>query len=214
MADFGGIVGLENVKQAIITMLSEIPLNGQAPLFVYYLAAVERKNGLPPATLPVPPSSDSYYGGIDFESWNEGFFPSVIVVTQPVGAPERRGDGTYGQWFESKIGALVQGDDETNAQMRAAHYGIAITAAILEQGALGGIATKTILTGASEIEFLEDPATRTLARSVTTFHSFVDRIVGEYDRPLSWAFDPYATPEPDPEVQTVDVQFTGVEQLT
>ena len=210
---FGPLVGLENVKQAIITLLSQPPTGGDTPLVVYYLAEIERQHGLAARTLTQPPSPDSYYGGIDHLSWDESLLPSIIVITQPTGSPERYGDGTYGQWFESQVAAVVQGNDEDDAQMIAAHYGSALTGALLENGDLGGIADKTELAEAAKLEFLEDPATRVFARAVVTVRSFVEPIAGDLDSPTNWPTDPYTPSSQPPVAETTDFVVVG-EPLT
>lgn len=219
---FGPLVGVENVKQGILSVLSGTPPEGQAPLLVYYLAEIERQNGLVARTLTVPPSADSYYGGVDFLSWDESYLPSIIVVTEPEdGAPERDGEGYYGQWFQSQIAAVVKADTPTatNEQLEAAaqafasFYGTAIAGAILHYGSLGDVAQRTQLVGLPRVEALENDTPRTFARAVVTIRSFVQPLVGDMTGPSSYDFDPYATPPLPVTVSTFDTVFTATNTL-
>lgn len=211
----GILAGAETVKQATITLLSAPPtdVNGEvagSPLIVYYLAEVERQAGLRPGTLPTPPAPDSYYGGVDFESWNEDLLPSIIVVVDPIDEPAPFGDGTIGHWFEMQIGVVVQADSEDAAQMIASHYGTAIMGAVLQSGDLGGVANGTELTLAAKVELLEDEENRLFAKSVLTVRTYLDQIVARFigpAGPVSWPTDPY-TPPPDwPTAETVTIDI-------
>jgi hypothetical protein len=72
----GPLVAPWNVEQAALTTLRD-------HLFIY-LAEVERKNGLEIGAIPRPPSDASFYGGIDFDSFQQDLTPSVIVsATRP-----------------------------------------------------------------------------------------------------------------------------------
>lgn len=205
---FGPIVGPHTIQAAIIGVLSQPPQDGQAALIVYTLAELERENDLPARTIPVPPAEDSYYGGDDFNSWVEALLPSIIVNTQPVGAPERHEGGEYGQWFESQVAAVVQGDDEDQAHLIAQLYGAAVMKAVLAFGSLGGVADETHMTGAPKTEFTDNPA-RVFQRSVTTFQSYVQPIVISGAVPPTWAYDPYAVPGDYPEITSTHVNFTA-----
>lgn len=208
MTVYGPLIGVENVRLAIVDLLRTPPSGGDAPLLVYYLAEVERQNGLKAQTLPAPPNTDSYYAGADFESWDEGSLPSIIVMSEPTGTAERHERGTYGQWFESQIAAVIRGDDEDQAQTFAAHYGTAIEGAILQRGSLGGIATKTNLVSSADVELLTDPASRVFARSVVKVQSYIQPLVVEYDGPGVWPSSPYVEPSDRPVVAKTAVTFT------
>lgn len=203
----GVLAGSETVKQAALGVLSTPPAASTKPLIVYYLAEVERQAGLSPGTIPVPPAPDSFYGGVDFESWEQVLLPSIVVVADPVDAPDRFGDGTVGQWYEVQIGSIVTGDTEDAAQDLAAYYGTAVMGAILQNGDLGGVANQTEVTTAAKVELVED-ATRAFARSVLTVRTYLDQIVSTYDgpaAPVSWPSDPYTPPADAPTVETVTI---------
>jgi hypothetical protein len=206
---YGPLVARGNVESAALATLSQPPEGGFQPLIVYYLAAVERANGLPPKTLRVPPGERSYLGGIDFETYGGDQLPTLIAVAQPVNAPERDGGGEYGQWFELQVAAVVSAESEDDARSLADSYGIAATALILQHGALGGLAVKTNLNDFPRTEFV-DPDDRRLMRSVAGFHVLVQPVVTERYRPLSFGPDPYADPGYCPEVETVTTTFKGL----
>ena len=60
----------------------------------------------------------------------------------------------------------------------AGHAGTAVMAAIVQHGSLGGLATRTKMTSAPSVSFI-DPDKRRLARSLTTFHVFVDGLADD-----------------------------------
>lgn len=212
----GVLAGAETVKQATIQLLSSPPtdVNGDAvgttPLIVSYLAEVERQAGLRPGTLPTPPAADSFYGGVDFESWTQDLLPSIVVVADPVEEPIRFGTGAIGQWFEMQIAAVVQGDNEDAAQAIAAHYGTAIMGAVMQSGYLDG----TELTVAPKVELLEDNMGRVFAMSVLTVRAFLEQVVDAFTGPappVDWPSDPY-TPPPDwPTVETVSIDVEAMD---
>lgn len=201
---YGPLISLWNVEQAVISTLLAPPLEGTAPRLVYYLAEVERQNGIVPRTLPVPPADDSYYGGLDALSWIEASLPSLIVAVKPEGPPERMGAGDYGQMFQIAVTAIVAGEHEDAARQIAQHYGTAIQGAILQRGSLGLDGAKTTLAGSPDVTFTEQD-TRRFMQVALTFHTWVPLTVSEANGPLSVPRDPY-TPAGDwPLVQDTNV---------
>jgi hypothetical protein len=210
---FGPIIGQDIVKQAVVALLSQPPADGaDAPLLVYYLAQLERVEGLAARTLTSPPAPDSYYPAVDLESWDESMLPSVMVIAEPTGNPERHGDGTYAQWYAVQVGAVVEGDDEPSAQLLAERYGAAMCSALIENGSLGGVAERTVLTASPKVEFVPDTP-RTFAQIVLTIETLLDAVVSDETGPPTWANDPYDQPAAPETVQTTG--FTVVaEPLT
>lgn len=213
---FGGILGREQVEQAVLTTFQTPPAGSSYPLIVYYLAEVERQRGLNPRTLPVPPGPDSYRGGLDFDTFEEQWAPQLTVLAEPVGSAERHEEGVYGQWYEIRVGALVTEVDEDAARLLADRYGAAVGALLAQNGGLGTrvdfttgttipFATKTNVESVPRTEY-PDPLLRRFVRSVVTLHTFVDQIVQE-DGPQAFGPDPYATPLGWPTITTVDVQL-------
>jgi hypothetical protein len=170
MTLFETLVGQPTVELATIGVLRAwLPI---------YLAEVERQHSLTAQTLTRPPVPESYVGGLDFLGWQEDRCPTVIVVANPVGEPERTASAGYSQAFEVQVSAVVIGDSEDEARALAGHYGTAIQGAIVQQGSLGGLAQRTVMTAAPRVEF-QDPDQRRLAVAAATFHTFVDPIVSE-----------------------------------
>ena len=77
MSVFGRLVSRASIVQAILTLLTEPPAPGAAPLLLYYLADVERQLGLAPRSLQEPPGPSSYRSEVDFETMQGRNWPSV-----------------------------------------------------------------------------------------------------------------------------------------
>lgn len=205
MADiYGALIARGDVEHAALKVLSTPPDGSTYPLLAYYLAERERQQHLKPRTLPLPPASDSYRGGLDFNAYAQDLCPMVIAVAQVIGPPERKEDARYGQWFSLQVGVIVVAADEDSTRALADEYGIALTAAIAQNGSLGKFATSTNLTGYPVTEFL-DPTKRRLMRSVATFETYVEGVVGERQGPQDYGRDPYAIPPGLPTVASVGV---------
>lgn len=168
-AIFGPLLGLPDIEKAALNQLEAwLP---------EMLSVVERVKGMPVGTLHRPPSPDSYYGGLDFLSIQKDRLPAVIVGVQPTGSTERTA-GLYGSWFEIQVGVAIMTEDEHESRMMAGYYGIAVSAAVVQHGSLGGISSRTEMVGAPAVEFIEDDKRR-LVLSRTTFHAYVDGLVDE-----------------------------------
>lgn len=210
---FGPLISRSSIDQAILNLLSTPPETGAAALILYYLAAVERQMELPARTLPQPPGPSSYRSEVDFETFQAEWLPLIGVDSQPTGRIERHEGGEYGQWYETRVAVIVGDDDEDLARMFADAYAIAVAAAILQNGSLGGIATETRLVNAPIVEYV-NPDVRQVSRATVTLQTYVQPILIEYaGKPVSWPADPYGIPTGYPEVQTVDVTAVGVEEL-
>lgn len=168
-AIFGPLVGLPDIEKAALNQLETwLP---------EMLSVLERRKRLPLGTLYRPPSPASYFGGLDFLSIQRDRLPAVIVGVQPTGATERTG-GSYGSWFEIQVGVAIATEDEHESRMMAGYYGVAVSAAIVQHGSLGGISSRTEMVTAPAVEFIEDDKRRVVL-SRTIFHAFVDALVDE-----------------------------------
>lgn len=213
MSVFGQLVSRASIVQAILTLLTEPPAQGAGPLLLYYLADVERQLGLTPRTLPVPPGPSSYRSEVDFETFQAEWLPLIGVDAQPTGRVERHEGGEYGQWYQVQAAAIVADDDEDQARTYADAYAIAIAAAIVQNGSLGGIATRTLLTTAPMVEYV-NPDVRQVSRATVQLQTYVQPVLVEYaGKPMSWPADPYSIPEDWPEVETVNIAETMVDEL-
>jgi hypothetical protein len=211
---FGPILSLGDVQDAVLALLQTPPDGGGAPLIVYYLAERERLTpDMAPRTFD-PPAA--YRGGTDFTVFQEDQFPTVIVVVAPSGKPERFAGGTYSQWFEVQIGAIVKRETQDDARAHAHGYGIALAALIAQNGGLGPstinpgsrFAIKTDLEEFPAVEFAFNATTsRNILRSTVTFQTRVAPVLGETGPP-GFPHDPYADPEVVATIETVDVDLS------
>jgi hypothetical protein len=168
-AIFGSLRGPTDVERAVLnTLKTWLPT---------MLRVLERREGLRRGTLRPPPGHDSYIGGIDHENWDQDFCPMAIVVVNPAGDAERTSHG-YGQWFEVEVSTTHIEETEDDARVIAGRVGVAVMAAIIQNGSLGGLASRTELVSAPTVAFT-DPDKRRVAQSLTTFHVFVDGLVSE-----------------------------------
>lgn len=173
-----------------------------------YIAEVERQFGLAARTIPLPPGPSSYRRGVsDTDLFQAEWLPAIFVECQPLNPPERAGAGDYGQWFELRCSAIFADDDENVAAQRADQYGMAIYAAIAQHGSLGGKVSKTVATGAPDIEYL-DPKIRQVVKSVCVFRSWVDVSVTEQGGLATVPSNPYSTPADWPTVEVTNVQLS------
>lgn len=167
---FGTFVSQWDVEQAVVTTLKT--------WIRTYLAETERQAGLKLNTLQRPPTPESIYGDVDFTAWQQDQMPAVIVVCNPTGSAENRPSVGYGQTYEVQVGAGVISQDVDEARMHASYYGTAISGAILQNGALGGIASRTTMDTAPTLS-LPDPDLRITALCITVFHVYVQPIVND-----------------------------------
>lgn len=205
---FGPFVGRNVIEQAVLSMFQQPPEGSQSPLLVYYLAVVERQQGLAPESIKLPPGPSSYRGGVDVGTGMPEWFPMLTVNVKPTGLPEASGH-SYGQWFEIKIYATVGDDDEDAARILADQYGIAIAGLIKQNGALGGIVNDMRWTGYPDVE-IPDPDVRQIVRSVNTFQAYVETVLTNTGPPLAFNADPYQAPGDWPTVETVDVTVDAI----
>ena len=215
MGVFGTLVSRSAIDQAILTLLSQPPTGGSAPLIVYYLAEIERQLDLVAQTLPVPPGPSSYRSEVDFDTFQAEWLPLIGVDSQPTGQAERHEGGEYGQWYEVRVAAIVADDDEDRARMFADAYGIATAAAILQNGSLGGVASRTVLTRAPDVEYV-NPDVRQVSRATVTLQTYVQPVVVDgagAAKPVAWPASPYSVPAGWPDVATVTVTVDGVQPL-
>lgn len=152
------------VEQAALAVLREwLPT---------YMAETEAQEGMALRSVPRPPGNEFYYGGLDFESEIPGELPVVIVVVKPDRTAEKSARA-YVQAYELKVGAIVIGDSEEEARMRAGVYGSALLL-LGHIGSLGGLATETTLIQAAKPEWVSaEQSARRMIRSVLTYQTLV-----------------------------------------
>jgi hypothetical protein len=216
---FGPLVGIPSIENAVLnTLRTWLPT---------YLAEVERQHGLPNKAIPRPPASDSYHGGLDFDAWKQDELPSVIVIVEPTGHPEKSASAGYSQEYEIQVGAVWFGtgnaafssDPEDEARLVAGYYGEALQL-IAQQGALEGLVEETVMTGAPKVE-MPSPEERQLARCIATFSTFISTIVNPFmgpkgetlaaSEPELKAAEPEAPPGSSPVVKTTSATIEGEE---
>lgn len=181
---FDAILSEADLETAII-----VTINTWIPT---YLAEIERQAGLPAGQLTVP---NTVAAAFDLNNWSEYQSPSIIVVTGPMGIPERAGGDRYTAVYPVTVGAFLSGQKEPEVRATAQRYIAAVAALLVQNGSLGTFAaTETLMIG-RHVE-LPDPENRTLARGVVELHVTVDSI-------LTGAAGPAA---PDPAAST---QYTG-----
>lgn len=198
ISSIGRIVSRQNVEQQVLLIL-------QTWLESTYLPEVEAQNGLPD-TLVRPPSADSYYGGVDDQTWSENMLPAIIVVAEPTEDAIHLASA-YQQWFEVQITAVVVGDDENSGRTLADWYGAAIMSAVAQSENLDGFAGNTLLIGFPRVTFVEEPPDRREFAQVTAiFHMLISDVVNETGRPAEPGWPPPAIND----AETTDVTVTGV----
>lgn len=164
---FGPLAGTPDVETAYLRLLQD-----WLPAMLYVL---ERQKGLPRHSIIRPPGPSSYIGGLDFDTYEQDLCPMITVVVNPTGGTERNGAG-YGQWFEVQVGVSVVSESEDEARLAAGYLGIAASAAITQNGSLGGLATRTEMISAPGTEFI-DSDIRRLCLSRAVYQTFVDGLV-------------------------------------
>lgn len=209
---FGPLVATEDVVQAAVSTLT---------LWMpEYLAEVERKKGLRRKTIPRPPTSESYHGGVDLEAWIGADAPEVMVVVKPSGEPERSASAGYTQGYTLEVGCLCIGTGSTlaeraedEARIIASYLGAA-TMLLIQQPTLGGLTERLVMTAAPEVS-LPDPDRRAIAQVVTGFEVWVSQIIEESAGPVgpnpqeSPGYEGQEEPFEDaPTVETVDIKVT------
>lgn len=203
---YGRFIGPGEVRDAVIATLNR--------WIVYYVAEYERQRGLPPRTIPTPPTPESIHGGIDFDTWQQDLLPELIVTVAPLGEPERYDGGTYGTWWQVEVAAVAfSPDTEDAAYTQATWYAASLLGLLTEQGAFGvgadGVSSfseRTRLVSAPRIEWTERSDVRRVCRAVVPVRVFTDAIVTDTDGPRTPPTqDPYETPLPWTNVSTVEV---------
>lgn len=190
---FGPLVSTWLIQQRTLTTLRA--------WYPTYLAEVERQEGLEPKTLGRPEQPLGYYPGVDFFSAGPGAEtpanpPLVIVSVAPHGSPEMA-DMWYEQLYQVQIATIVRGDTEEESIQFASLHGAA-QMLLAHIGDLGGLAERTVMSGAPEVEFADpNEADRRLMRAVTTFDVHVAPILNQ--------FGPSGeTPEETPEITELE----------
>ena len=201
-ASFGRIISRRDVELAVVAFLqSWVPT---------YIAEIERQAQLPARTLPLPPDTNlSYRGGLDFNTWEQGWSPVYIAVVQKDGSPERYDAGRYLQPFRITCACNVVitdqmvslsgetgGLEEDSARQYADMYGMAACAAILQHGGLGlwpdgtTVSLKTVMASYPATTFPYEDR-RSVTRSTFEVVAYVDSVLTEADGPVSPLITPY-----------------------
>lgn len=197
----GRMVTPWHVEQAALTTV--------AHWLDFTLAELERQVGLKEQTLARPPSEASYFGGVDMDSFEQDDLPSVVVIANPTGIPERNPGVGYGQLYEVQIGVTWIDQDEDTVRRLAGFYATAAATAIAQHGALNGLSAATVMTGAPDVRF-PDADKRTLAQGVCEFHVFVDSILNDQGGVNELPTPPDSAPPDYPDVLEADTEFTAV----
>ncbi len=199
MSIFGEIISTYDVEQAAVKTLREWTND--------YLAEIERKRGLPKKTIPRPPAFESYHGGVDLESWTQDVAPEVMVICKPLGAPEIRGQGGYGQGYDLTVGCLWVGTGsalaerpEDEARAVASYLGAA-SMLLVQQPTLGALSERLRMTAPPTIS-LPNPDRRDIALATTQFEVWVATIIEEGEGPLALGQEPEEPYPEGPEVET------------
>lgn len=213
---FGAVVSRDEIERNVLSLFSTPPPTSSYPLIVYYLAEVERQLGLAARTLPVPPGTNSYRGGLDYNTFTEEWAPQITVIAEPISPVEREEDGKYGCWFSIQVAALVTEGDEDSARTLADRYGAALMMCLAGNAGLG---TRTDFTDGSSVAFtnqaiLQDapettfpnPRMRRLCQSTLSMRAYISPIVTE-PGPLTFNADPYTDQANWPTITTVDIQL-------
>lgn len=212
---FGQVIGRQQVESAVLSTLQTWIGTAAAP--GDYIGEIERQNGLPTRSIPVPPGAHSYHGGLDFDTWRQGDEPVIIANAQPVDNAEKRGDGEWSQWYEIRIAAICVADQkfydsaavnqvEDAARDLADLYGQAILGILTQQGAFATWIARTDLVSAPLTEFV-NPEVPGVARSVCIVHSLVFPVVDESAGPLTPSGAPYTDPGVLPDAETTNLTF-------
>jgi hypothetical protein len=214
---FGPLIGANAVRRTVLNLLRDYPANGgTAPLFVYYLAEVERQNSLAPQTLGQP---GTYRGGTDWTVWDDDDLPAIIVTAKPIGAPEYLDQSVVSQWLQVQLAAIVKRETEAEARMMADCYGIALAGAILQNRGLGPnpydpsqrLAVETELTDYPDADFAVDATTsREIMRSVVTFRTLIAPVLTAWNGPTQYATDAYAAPGNWGEITEVNTDLVAI----
>ena len=200
---FGIFVSPWDVERAVINVLRTPPPGGAQALLVYYVAEWERNEGLTARTIPQPPGTDSYRGGVDADTMQAEWFPMVHVVVQPDSGPTMLDTFTYGQTFRTTITATYGDDDEKTARMVAQAYAICAAKLMVDQGGLGIGVTHTAITRMPTLSLLA-PSNRQVLRSVVELESSVMPVLTQ-GGPNIWQPDAYDSPLAFPTVETVNI---------
>lgn len=192
----GAIVTPIDVEVAVLEVLS-----GWLPP---YISEVEIDRGILAGTIPRPPGPESYRGSTDATVFQQDETPTVIVIAEPSGAPERSASAGYAQQFLVQVLTVVVQESEDEARQLASFYGGAIMGAIDQQGDLGGIAQNTRLASLPVLEF-PNPEIRTLMTSRTEFDVWVQPV---FDDQYSGTF--LANPAEPPFGSWPDVADIGI----
>ena len=204
---YGTIVGRDGLENQILRTLRV--------WMVPYVADVERQQGLPPKSTPIPPTPESFTGGVDFETWEQDLSPQIITVVNPYGEVERFDGGAYGSWFEVQVAAGVYAQSQDDARILAGIYGTALQALLTEQGDFGlrattdgwrGYAERTRMIEAARVEWM-NPDTRAQILTIVSVHTYLSGIADDFAGPAIPPVDPYALPEAWPEADKINIDL-------
>ena len=179
---FGPIWASWDVEQAVIgvyrTWLPE------------YLSEIERKRGLKQRTIPRPPAPESVHGGVDSQSWIQDTMPQVIVGVEPIGEPQRHGDGRNVQGYTVTVWGIWRGPGselaepaEDEARAVASYYGAA-SMLLIQQPHLGELPVEQLVMRTSPVVSFPSEEDKTTALVTTTFELWLSNIITEGMGPM------------------------------
>lgn len=143
---FGPMVGGDEVEAAVrATLILWFPV---------YLAELERRNELTAGTLP---AVSAWQTSNKFTQAQSGKPPwGIIVAPGTAEAPEMRGDRSYDCKWEVSVGIIVQSTTPDKANRMAKLYATAVRTILLQNPALGGVASAVEWTGEANDAAPED----------------------------------------------------------
>lgn len=201
----GTIFSRSQLEQAVIDTLQQFPEpGGTAPRIVYYLAQMERTQGLTPRTLKPPPGPRSYRGGVDANTMEPEWFPMIHVLAQPTGKAEPFTQYEYGQAYDLQVISTVGDNDEDQARLIADGYAGAVARALADRGSLGIGASGTQITRLGDVQLLDPVNARQVCRTTVRLTTLIAPVM-TVGAPSSWADDPYQDPGQLPTVTEVNV---------
>lgn len=195
MTIYGQIVTPRQVKVAVQDTLRT--------WVVHYLADIERQEGLPEAALRPfeswsrPAELDN--GALD---WVNQPLPSCLTTCGGlISPPEQTEDGITAHWGVW-VASVVSANDWDATNDLAGWYSAAVHAALLQHRTLGGLAS-----GVTWADERYDPirSSKTLAAATVLFDVRVDQVVDPLAGPRVPPDDPYAVPDDEHTVETIDL---------
>lgn len=188
----GPFVGISHVRQAV-----KATLERWAP---FYLAEANRQTGL-----ELPPFNDFVNEPLTAPGTVSEAPRYVVSVPGTLGAPTRKGDGTYRAVFDVRVELWMWGADYQDTEDKLGFYAIALRELLVQQPSLGGLAESVVWRGERYAQAGPPTAFRTWGQSSLQFAVTVDGVVNAFAGPASPPLDPTATPTSGPRVTSTSV---------